>query len=171
MHALTIARHSISTVPCVASTCEGPECVGAGSLYMTRRLGHTFIDIWGRRLHHTYVADGTGANVCPSKQHHKLNGLETLDWCSHQTCNGILTEGYHHLPLHISPSPVYPRLQAHVKDPSVLVQEALAWQGDWVTHSSMSASRRVIVQLRKTTQSNYHKKSKINYQELVEILS
>ena len=125
----------------------------------------------GRRLHHTYVADGTGAKVCPSKQHHKLNGLETLDWCSHQTCNGILTEGYHHLPLHVSPSPVYPVLQAHVKDPSVLVQEALAWQGDWVTHSSMSASRRVIVQLRKTTQSNYHKKSKINYQELVEILS
>ena len=30
------------------------------------------------------------------------------------------------LPVHVVPSPLYPGLQAHAKDPSVLVQEALA---------------------------------------------
>ena len=41
----TIAQQSVASVPRVASTCEGPECVGAGSVSMTRRLSHTFIDI------------------------------------------------------------------------------------------------------------------------------
>ena len=48
---LTIACHSISSVPRVASTCEGPECVGAGSACMTRRLSQTFIDVCRRGLH------------------------------------------------------------------------------------------------------------------------
>ena len=48
-----------------------------------------------------------------------------------------------HLPVHTTPSPLYPVLHAHVKDPSVLVQEALAWQGDSATHSLMSAGGRI----------------------------
>ena len=48
---LTIACHSISSVPRVASTCEGPKCVGAGSACMTRRLSQTFIDVCRRGLH------------------------------------------------------------------------------------------------------------------------
>ena len=46
-------------------------------------------------------------------------------------------------PLHVTPSPLYPVLQAHVKDPSVLVQEAFGSHGDRVTHSSMSAGVRL----------------------------
>ena len=46
IRAPTTARHSVSAVPRVASTCEGPRCVGAGSIGMTRRLSNcTFIDV------------------------------------------------------------------------------------------------------------------------------
>ena len=37
---------------------------------------------------------------------------------------------FKNLPLHVTPSPLYPGLQTHVKDPSVLVQEALGSQGN-----------------------------------------
>ena len=60
MYAPTTARHSISTVSSVASTREGPECVGAGSLYMTRRLSQTFINVCRYKIA-SYVGDGTGA--------------------------------------------------------------------------------------------------------------
>ena len=46
IQAPTIAQQSIASVPQVANTCEGPECVGAGSVCMTRIQSHTFIDIW-----------------------------------------------------------------------------------------------------------------------------
>ena len=59
MHAPTIAQYSISTVSSVASTCEGPECVGAGSTCMTRRLSQTFINVCRYKIA-SYVGDGTG---------------------------------------------------------------------------------------------------------------
>ena len=51
---------------------------------------------------------------------------------------------FKNLPLHVTPSPLYPGLQAHVKDPSVLVQEALGSQGNWTIHSSMSADGKIV---------------------------
>ena len=48
-----------------------------------------------------------------------------------------------HLPLHVIPSPLYPVWHPHVKDPSVLVQEAFPWQGDSPAHSLISAGGRV----------------------------
>ena len=48
VYALTAARHSISTVSWVASTREGPDCVGAGSACMARRLSTTLINIYTR---------------------------------------------------------------------------------------------------------------------------
>ena len=42
--------------------------------------------------------------------------------------------------MHVIPSPVYPPLQVHVKDPGVFVHMAFESQGDHsVTHSSISA--------------------------------
>ena len=51
---------------------------------------------------------------------------------------------FKNLPLHVTPSPLYPGLQAHVKDPSVLVQEALGSQGNWTIHSSISADGKIV---------------------------
>ena len=43
-------------------------------------------------------------------------------------------------PSHVTPFPVYPSLQAHVKEPGVLVQVALVWQLlVFSVHSSTSA--------------------------------
>ena len=47
----TNARHSVSTVSCVACTCEGSKCVGAGSISMTRSECHTFINVCKRVLY------------------------------------------------------------------------------------------------------------------------
>ena len=43
-----------------------------------------------------------------------------------------------HLPLHVTPSPVYPRLHVQVKLPILLVQAALVWQAASSLHSSIS---------------------------------
>ena len=45
---------------------------------------------------------------------------------------------YCHLPMHMTPSPVYPWLQVQVKPPGVLVQVALVLQLASVEHSSIS---------------------------------
>ena len=70
-----------------------------------------------------------------------------LGWLLNQACCVLLKHQHmyvcKHIPMHIVPSPLYPVLHAHVKDPSVLVQEALVWQGDWMIHSSMSGGRRL----------------------------
>ena len=70
-----------------------------------------------------------------------------LGWLLNQVCCVLLKHQHmyvcKHIPMHIVPSPLYPVLHAHVKDPSVLVQEALVWQGDWMIHSSMSGGRRL----------------------------
>ena len=42
-----------------------------------------------------------------------------------------------HLPMQLIPSPVYPPLQVHVKDPGVFVHMAFESQGDDI-HSSIS---------------------------------
>ena len=47
----TIARRSVSTVSCVAFTCEGSKCVGAGSVSMTRSECHTFINVCKREFY------------------------------------------------------------------------------------------------------------------------
>ena len=52
MLAPTIARHSVSTVPWAAFTCEGPECVGAQSVWITRRLSCTFIYVCRQKIEH-----------------------------------------------------------------------------------------------------------------------
>ena len=52
-YALTIARQSISTVSWVASTREGPDCVGAGSTCMARRPSTTLINIYTRSKNYT----------------------------------------------------------------------------------------------------------------------
>ena len=42
----TIAFQSISSVSCVACTCEGSKCVGAHSIWIARRPSHAFINIY-----------------------------------------------------------------------------------------------------------------------------
>ena len=42
---LTCASHSISTVSVIADTSKGPRCVGTLSIFITRRLLHTFINV------------------------------------------------------------------------------------------------------------------------------
>ena len=42
------------------------------------------------------------------------------------------------LPLHVNPSPLYPESHVQMKDPSVLLQVAFAWQGETGRHSFVS---------------------------------
>ena len=60
-----------------------------------------------------------------------------------EECMGLLDllHHLHHLPMHISPFPVYPWLQVQVKPPGVLVQAALRSQlSVSVLHSSISVN-------------------------------
>ena len=42
------------------------------------------------------------------------------------------------IPLQFTPSAVKPESHVHIKDPTVLLQVALVWQGLFVVHSSIS---------------------------------
>ena len=42
------------------------------------------------------------------------------------------------LPLHVNPSPLYPESHVHMKEPSVLLHVAFAWQGETGRHSFVS---------------------------------
>jgi hypothetical protein len=44
----------------------------------------------------------------------------------------------HYLPLHVCPSPLNPESQVQMKDPSVLLHVAFAWQGETGRHSFVS---------------------------------
>ena len=71
-----------------------------------------------------------------------VEGRMTGEWISAKAVHVYYINHAFHLPMHMTPSPVYPWLQVQVKPPGVLVQAALVLQllSPGEAHSSKSSS-------------------------------
>ena len=86
--------------------------------------------------------------VLVSEEDCRLVGVEgtmTGEWISAKAVHIYYSNHACHLPMHVTPSPVYPWLQVQVKPPGVLVQAALVLQlSASVTHSLISDKMKTI---------------------------